>query len=563
MRRSIAGWTVILLAIAVSMLTVGPAWALTFPVDETFAASKTDNPNWVLKGNAKLTNESTGWLQLTTKDTNQIGSAVLNDAFPSSQGIIVTFEYAAWGGTALSSKRGDGFSFFLIDGSKQPSVGPAGAALGYACRTTSGGGGSCGSAGVSGAYVGVGLDSFGGFSTGDVGNNTGTSNSPGSIVVRGSGDGTTGYNYLKGASGPGSTVETGSRANARTAQLTLQPDSNGQTFLSVESNSGPNTAMQKIITNLNLTAPSGQAALPATLKLGFAGSTGGATNFHEIRNLHVAVPTDLAVTKAGSSTAPLGGQISYALSARNIGANDANGVAVTDTVPSQITNVTWSCTGPAGPCGSGTTNTISITLALPKNTNATITVSGTVASATPSPVLNSATITAPPDRLDIDQSNNTTTVSTTVTTAADVTVRKTVAPGFEPVSPGTRFTYSLTTTNDGPATATAITVTDTLPGPLRLAATDAGCTSSGQTLTCAVAALSTGQSRAWLITVDLPPTYTGSGSDLANTAKVTSANDPNATNNSSTYTVKTGPPRADLCLKKTARHRGGIPTSGR
>ncbi|MGP7959337.1 DUF7927 domain-containing protein [Sanguibacter sp. A247] len=82
----------------------------------------------------------------------------------------------------------------------------------------------------------------------------------------------------------------------------------------------------------NLADNSYQAGMPAQFRLGFAASTGWAVNHHQIRNLRVTSPTDLAVTKSvarGAAeptttwvddvTGQAGDSVSYRLSATNEG----------------------------------------------------------------------------------------------------------------------------------------------------------------------------------------------------------------------------------------------------
>ncbi|PSJ23857.1 hypothetical protein B7P34_36510, partial [Streptosporangium nondiastaticum] len=90
---------------------------------------------------------------------------------------------------------------------------------------------------------------------------------------------------------------------------------------------------------------------PPTLKIGFAGSTGGSTNYHEIRNLSITTltaPADLKVTKTGPATAAPGGSISYTVTVQNVGPNPLSGASFSDTVPAAITGVNWSCAGSGG-----------------------------------------------------------------------------------------------------------------------------------------------------------------------------------------------------------------------
>ena len=56
---------------------------------------------------------------------------------------------------------------------------------------------------------------------------------------------------------------------------------------------------------------------------------------------------------------------------------------------------------------------------------------------------------------------NTATASTTVQARADLSITKTDSP--DPVTAGKNLTYTVQVTNGGPSTASAVTVTDTLP----------------------------------------------------------------------------------------------------
>ncbi len=117
----------------------GAAHAGTFPVIESFENSTA--PGWVLGGNAVLTatteGEGNGWLRLTPAQTSKSGYAFYDEAFSSSQGIVIDFDYASYGGTGA-----DGITFFLYDGATPASqfrIGAFGGSLGYSsCGSTPG-----------------------------------------------------------------------------------------------------------------------------------------------------------------------------------------------------------------------------------------------------------------------------------------------------------------------------------------------------------------------------------------------------------------------------------------
>jgi hypothetical protein len=220
-----------------------------------------------------------GALRLTDAAANQGAAVIYNTAITAGSGLNITFDFFSYGGTGdLQNSSGlttggDGFSFFLIDGTTAtPAVGAFG---------------------LTGGYVGIGFDEFGNFSTNTEGKGgTSADPTPNSVTVRGKGSGTTGYALLdsKSAGGSLSNIDAGAtRANSKrganidisaAGKLTVKVDINGD---------GAFSATETVISNLDLVAANG--ALPGTFKFGFAASTGGATNIHEIRNLSVDVST--------------------------------------------------------------------------------------------------------------------------------------------------------------------------------------------------------------------------------------------------------------------------------
>ncbi|MGW1636984.1 hypothetical protein [Streptomyces lavendulae] len=530
--------------------------ALAFPVNETFDSSTNLGTT---SGNASY--PGGGWLRLTSTASSQAGTWKMKDSFPSSLGIVAEFGYATYGGTAFEGKRGDGLSFYLSDGAAKDGTGPSGGSLGYAC---SGIVNRCTGAGVPGAYLGVGLDEFGNFSSGSVGNG-GPGAQSNKIVVRGGGDGTSGYRYATAVDGPGSTVETGSRAKERRVRISLLP-SGSKMLLSVWSDSGPGTTMERLITDYDVTSIANQPALPATLKVGFSAGTGGATNNHEIDDLQINVPADLTVTKSGSpaSVPAGGGPVTYTVTVSNSQANEVTGAAVRDTVPG-LTDVTWTCrAGTGGTCGraSGSGNVLDTTADFKRGGSVTYTITGT-APAQPTGLTNTATVTAPADRTDTSPADNTATSGETVVTArADVAAEK-EGLGSGPVAPGEEFEYRITARNLGPSHTTTVLLSDTLPAPLAFVSSPDGCRATGQQLSCPVRGpLNAGTATSWTVRVRLDPDYRGDGSDLGNIATVRHAvTDPQTANNTS---AAAGPPggvaaaRADLALTKAAEERSPV-----
>ena len=316
------------------------------------------------------------------------GAIVSTNAYPTTAGIQVTFKTVTYGGTGA-----DGISFYLMDGCVPlagangpqvssvvvpsppppcatspiyypggasypgtlppvPAIGATGGSLAYTCSNTNGPGSGAGVTydGLTGAYLGLGIDEYGNFL--NQGDNTaaGYGFQPGRIGLRGAGSiswpalnnayGTnqgatkpyypsslsvaaqqaavqktcsTGnlYNYANAGAptdaGPATLTNSANTAGildyapipganltlpsgqplfngsaTKRAQATpifynLQITSDGFLSLSYAYNGG---SYQPVISNQSISASNGP--LPAYVRFGFAGSTGGATNVHEI-----------------------------------------------------------------------------------------------------------------------------------------------------------------------------------------------------------------------------------------------------------------------------------------
>ncbi len=256
---------------------------------------------------------------------------------------------------------------------------------------------------------------------------------------------------------------------------------------------------------------------------------------------------DLHVLKSGPPTVVAGNTITWTVQVINAGPSDARDVTVSDTVPSGVTGVTASFEGvPCSPtsCGVGTVHA---------NTSISGTVTGTVSPDFLGTSLTN-TVTIASSTPDPNGANNQATSQTGVTTAAHLTVGKTVTP--DPLVPGRSASYVVTVTNSGPSDAQANVATDPLPDGLTVAAagptaSQGSCQMTGRTASCQLGALPAGQEATITIPVTVDAAFTGTS--VTNTATVSSPTpdtDPDSAGRTGTVTTQVTP-LADLTLVKT------------
>jgi uncharacterized repeat protein (TIGR01451 family) len=266
-----------------------------------------------------------------------------------------------------------------------------------------------------------------------------------------------------------------------------------------------------------------------------------------------ATQADLVVTNAASPTSvAAGSNVTYTQAVNNKGPAAASGATFTQVTPpnTNFQSITppagWNCATTPAVGGTGTiTCTATGTLAV--NSTGTFTLVLQVNSGTPSGtnITDTATATA----TNIVPTITTNTASATVVVAnansADLAIVKTATPN--PVTEGTALTYSLAVTNNGPASATNVTVTDTLPSTvtyLQSTTTQGSCSEAGGSVTCLLGTMANGGT-ATITILTIP----GQPGVILNTATVFTADqtDPNTSNNSSTQSeVVVAPTRITL-----------------
>jgi uncharacterized repeat protein (TIGR01451 family)/fimbrial isopeptide formation D2 family protein len=257
---------------------------------------------------------------------------------------------------------------------------------------------------------------------------------------------------------------------------------------------------------------------------------------------------DLAVEKVVSNSNPnVGGQVTFTVTLRNLGIDEATGVTIADPLPSGLTFV--SASPSAGTNYSPATGVWQVG-AIPAGGEKTLAI--VVAVPGPGSFTNVATV-ATTDQFDPDHTNDRG-ESTISTREADLAVAKTVNDPTPNV--GDTITFTVTVSNLGPDSANNVQITDSFPvaGLQLLSAVPSQGTFNAGTGVWTVGTVDVGiaAAKTLLITARvLAPAVNTVPSSQTNVATVTAADefDPNPGNNTGTATET--PLSADLGVKKT------------
>ncbi|MFE0174764.1 hypothetical protein ACFWZ2_20815 [Streptomyces sp. NPDC059002] len=471
------GLALVVLAAAVGLgLPATTAHADTF-IDETFAGSEVDTAEWYsraagpadpdgwacltghrgaegpLKGCPKGTSKDRaghGALRLTGNGNRQSGFALINRALPSNAGISATFDQYQYGAT--TPRGADGISFFLLDGKASPKdAGHYGGALGYS--------------GIEGGYLGVGLDQYGNFTNPPQARGEGgPGRVPNSISVRGALS--TDNAYIQHYELKRPLAVAGERDRAK-AKRTVKVELSTALELAVSIDFHDGVGMKRVLGPLDLAKVKGQPAVPETLKLGFAASTGASTGFHEITNVKVTtLDPDLYVTEEVRGEFRTGGtgQLALTVGNRRLAAPTSTATTLVKTLPPGLTPKVVSA--PGWDCA---VEEQTVTCTRPD-----VIQPGTAAP----PVLldvkagPDAVGEAPSDALvrgetDNDLNPRDNRVQLPIDVVNEVGLRITEVADPDPYVPGEPLSFAVAVTNDGPGIAKGAHVTAQLPPQLQ------------------------------------------------------------------------------------------------
>ncbi|QIR13375.1 DUF6701 domain-containing protein [Shewanella aestuarii] len=221
-------------------------------------------------------------LKLTEAKNNQATSVTYQRLFPAENNFVeIEFDHFAYGGNGIGA---DGIAFVLSDASLTPQPGAFGGPLGYGVKP--------GINGFAGGWLGFGIDEYGNYSV--EGGPDGPGRRPQSVAIRGSGSGSDGYRYLKGACNNGTdntnsclspTIDKNNSGSVHRYRITIDSKVVGQSWVKVERNTG--AGFIDIIPSFDAAAITSQVAIPKDFLLSFTGSTGGLNNNHEIDNIEI------------------------------------------------------------------------------------------------------------------------------------------------------------------------------------------------------------------------------------------------------------------------------------
>ena len=163
---------------------------------------------------------------------------------------------------------------------------------------------------------------------------------------------------------------------------------------------------------------------------------------------------DLAVVKTGGlSEANAGDLLSYTLIVSNAGPSTAQNVILTDQVPNGLSDMKFSIDN--GMTWQDWTGSYSIGT-LEKSSVIIMLIEGTVVSGAYGTIINTANVSS--DTLDPNTANNSSTISTNVSTKADLVITK--VGDANPVQPNDLLTYTINVINNGPSDAQNVKIND-------------------------------------------------------------------------------------------------------
>jgi uncharacterized repeat protein (TIGR01451 family) len=249
---------------------------------------------------------------------------------------------------------------------------------------------------------------------------------------------------------------------------------------------------------------------------------------------------DLTLSKSAPATVNAGSDLTYTINFSNAGPGTAVNVVVTDAVPAGTTFVSASVTSGTGWTVNTSGPIVFSKASVPSGETATFQIVVNVPAATAGGTIIHNSVSATADTN--DPTPATATADTTVIAQADLALTKTGSPTPDVIA-GNNITYTIGLTNNGPAAATSVTVSDPTPANTTLVSvtTPAGWTRTDSvapgltgTITFTKATVANAETATFTIVVKVNSS-TANGATITNTATVTSTTtDPVSGNNMAT-----------------------------
>lgn len=240
-------------------------------------------------------------LRLTDTRNDEATFAQLKRTFPGAGNkVILELDYFAYGGSGA-----DGVAVTFSDATISSTTGGFGGSLGYAQNGSLDGFG--------GGWLGIGLDEYGNYPNPTEGRqnypsgwvapasaNVAAGFYPRNIAIRGSGSGLAGYYLLANTGTLTSGVAPNSGAAGATPyryRITLDHSDSVHAYVTVEQDTtGSGSSYSTLVPKFDVKAAnSQQAAVPANWLVSFTGSTGGSTDYHELKRVKICANTIASV----------------------------------------------------------------------------------------------------------------------------------------------------------------------------------------------------------------------------------------------------------------------------
>ncbi len=215
---------------------------------------------------------------------------------------------------------------------------------------------------------------------------------------------------------------------------------------------------------------------------------------------------DLIVTKTASpAPATRNLPITFQVTVENAGPSDVLNAPFTDIIQPYLLNPSWTCTPEAGAsCTLSGTGNIADSVSIPAGSRVVYTINALVAGNAPDILVNTASVSRPPDYTEVNTSNNIATVSVPILTG---TTRMVVTKddGRTVVSTaGETVTYEIIYRNIGSVDAVNVTLRDELPAGATFISCSDNCV-TGNPVVWNIGSVFVSQEGRVTLTVALPP----------------------------------------------------------